>query len=66
MARLHNVLYLFSNIAYSRAMQQRRPKDAIKGRGAPLNDVSARFNLPQREADGDWLDALPDQRLSRL
>ena len=27
------------------------------GRGAPSNQVSARFNLPQREADGDWLDA---------
>tara|TARA_R110000782_G_scaffold182437_5_gene272664 strand:- start:16325 stop:17410 length:1086 start_codon:yes stop_codon:yes gene_type:complete len=41
-------------------MQQHGPKDAIKGRGAPLNDVSTRFNLPQREADGDWLDALLD------
>ncbi|GLT01472.1 radical SAM protein [Sphingobium jiangsuense] len=29
---------------------------AIKGRGAPANPSSARFNLPQREADGDWLD----------
>ncbi|WP_448501497.1 PA0069 family radical SAM protein [Sphingomonas sp.] len=27
-------------------------------RGATLNDTSTRFNLPQREADGDWLDAL--------
>jgi len=26
-------------------------------RGATLNDVSRRFNLPQTEADGDWLDA---------
>ena len=26
-------------------------------RGAPLNAESARFNLPQTEADGDWLDA---------
>lgn len=26
-------------------------------RGATLNDVSTRFNLNQREADGDWLDA---------
>lgn len=26
-------------------------------RGATLNVESARFNLPQREADGDWLDA---------
>ena len=25
-------------------------------RGATLNDASARFNLPAREADGDWLD----------
>ena len=27
-----------------------------KGRGATLNGDSHRFNLPQREADGDWLD----------
>lgn len=27
-----------------------------KGRGAPVNATSARFNLPAREADGDWLD----------
>ncbi|HEX7655776.1 MAG TPA: radical SAM protein, partial [Sphingomonas sp.] len=26
-------------------------------RGATLNAESARFNLPQTEADGDWLDA---------
>ncbi len=32
----------------------------IKGRGAPLNQSSTRFNLPQREEDGDWLDAMPD------
>lgn len=32
----------------------------VKGRGAPTNEGSARFNLPQREADGDWVDALPD------
>lgn len=31
-----------------------------KGRGATLNGDSRRFNLPQREADGDWLDALTD------
>ncbi len=29
----------------------------ISGRGATLNDASRRFNLPQRQADGDWLDA---------
>ncbi|WP_088182235.1 PA0069 family radical SAM protein [Sphingobium sp. Z007] len=29
-----------------------------KGRGATLNGDSHRFNLPQREADGDWLDAI--------
>ncbi|WP_374413940.1 PA0069 family radical SAM protein [Novosphingobium colocasiae] len=29
---------------------------AIKGRGASSADVSERFNLPQRAADGDWLD----------
>ena len=26
-------------------------------RGATLNTASTRFNLDQREADGDWLDA---------
>ncbi|KQT32952.1 DNA repair photolyase [Sphingomonas sp. Leaf412] len=29
-------------------------------RGATLNRDSARFNLPAREADGDWLDAQED------
>ncbi|KMS57814.1 PA0069 family radical SAM protein [Sphingobium cupriresistens] len=29
-----------------------------KGRGATLNGGSHRFNLRQREADGDWLDAV--------
>ncbi|MBY0520948.1 MAG: PA0069 family radical SAM protein [Sphingomonas sp.] len=29
-------------------------------RGATINDVSRRFNLPQTEADGDWLDARAD------
>jgi DNA repair photolyase len=28
----------------------------LHGRGAPANPVSARFNDPQREQDGDWLD----------
>jgi DNA repair photolyase len=31
-----------------------------KGRGATLNTESARFSLPQREIDGDWLDAMAD------
>ncbi|MEO0690400.1 MAG: PA0069 family radical SAM protein [Pseudomonadota bacterium] len=30
--------------------------DLEKGRGAASGDVSARFNLPQRETDGDWRD----------
>lgn len=30
------------------------------GRGATHNKTSSRFGLPEREADGDWLD---DQRL---
>lgn len=30
----------------------------LKGRGAPVNGESARFNLPQRVVDGDWLDAI--------
>ncbi len=29
---------------------------AQPGRGATRNDLSARFNLPAREEDGDWLD----------
>jgi len=28
-----------------------------KGRGATRNDESRRFNMPERHADGDWLDA---------
>src|SRR6516164_3776129 len=28
-----------------------------RGRGAPGNDMSERFGLPGRAADGDWLDA---------
>lgn len=31
-----------------------------KGRGATLNGESRRFNMPERIADGDWLDALPE------
>jgi DNA repair photolyase len=31
--------------------------DARSGRGAPENRTPDRFNLPVREADGDWLDA---------
>ncbi|MBB3910614.1 PA0069 family radical SAM protein [Sphingomonas desiccabilis] len=30
---------------------------ARTARGATINDTSTRFNLPEREADGDWLDA---------
>jgi DNA repair photolyase len=30
--------------------------DVRPGRGAPENPTPARFNLPIREADGDWLD----------
>ncbi len=33
---------------------------AKTGRGATDNQTSTRFNLPQREADGDWLDAMED------
>ena len=29
---------------------------AINGRGATGNRTSRRFGLPEREADGDWLD----------
>ena len=31
--------------------------DVRPGRGAPENRTPDRFNLPQRVADGDWLDA---------
>lgn len=31
---------------------------AIRGRGAPSNRESSRFNLPARQADGEWLDWL--------
>ncbi|WP_066698998.1 PA0069 family radical SAM protein [Sphingobium amiense] len=31
---------------------------AEKGRGATLNGESRRFNLAERQADGDWLDAI--------
>jgi DNA repair photolyase len=34
--------------------------DARHGRGAPENRTPTRFNLPVREADGDWLDARDD------
>jgi DNA repair photolyase len=30
--------------------------DMIAGRGAPANQISTRFNLAARVADGDWLD----------
>jgi DNA repair photolyase len=33
---------------------------AKAGRGATHNQTSTRFNLPEREADGDWLDAMED------
>lgn len=45
---------MFCRGRYGRAMA------AIKSRairGATLNTASTRFNLPQGEADGDWLDA---------
>lgn len=31
--------------------------EPIRGRGAVTNRASARYNVPAREADGDWLDA---------
>jgi len=34
--------------------------DARAGRGAPENLTPTRFNLPSREADGDWLDQRED------
>jgi DNA repair photolyase len=47
------VLAPFFTSRYTRAMP--RP-DARHGRGAPENRTPTRFNLPVREADGDWLD----------
>jgi DNA repair photolyase len=35
--------------------------DVRPGRGAPENRTPTRFNLPVREADGDWLDAREEQ-----
>src|SRR3546814_14773246 len=35
-----------------------RGMTAEKGRGATVNGDSRRFNLPERTADGDWLDNL--------
>src|SRR6187399_2518972 len=35
--------------------------DARPGRGAPDNRTPTRFNLPERQADGDWLDAREEQ-----
>src|SRR3712207_1174701 len=35
--------------------------DLRTGRGAPENRTPTRFNLPVREADGDWLDEREDQ-----
>jgi DNA repair photolyase len=36
------------------------PQPPRPGRGATLNEARSRFNLPAREADGDWLDAQQD------
>jgi hypothetical protein len=33
---------------------------ATRGRGAPDNQTSQRFALPEQAADGDWLDARED------
>jgi DNA repair photolyase len=35
--------------------------DVRQGRGAPENRTPTRFNLPTREADGDWLDSREEQ-----
>ena len=31
-------------------------RESVKGRGAQSGDVSTRFGLAEREADGDWRD----------
>ncbi len=33
---------------------------AERGRGATQNQESRRFGVPERESDGDWLDAVED------
>jgi DNA repair photolyase len=38
-------------------MQKLQPVEAVKGRGAPNNTTPVRFNLLEREHDGDWIDA---------
>ncbi len=47
------VLDPFLGLLYKAGMP--RP-DVRHGRGAPENRTPTRFNLPVREADGDWLD----------
>jgi len=42
---------MFCTTRYTESMAKSRPV-----RGATLNRESTRFNLPEREADGDWLD----------
>ena len=46
---------MFWRPRYRVSMPSSRPS-----RGATLNRESARFGLPEREADGDWLDARAD------
>jgi DNA repair photolyase len=41
---------------YILSMPSRFPEQRV-GRGATINEVPQRFGLPQRETDGDWLDA---------
>ncbi len=43
---------------YDEHMDARKPlhHETEKGRGAPSNAVSQRFNLQDRQVDGDWLD----------
>jgi DNA repair photolyase len=38
----------------------KRIHPAIQGRGAQSDSVPGRFGLPDRELDGDWLDAIDD------
>lgn len=38
-------------------MQKLQRVEAIKGRGVPNNATPFRFNLMEREQDGDWIDA---------
>jgi DNA repair photolyase len=48
---------MFWVVRYAAAMADHVERTVVKGRGAPLNAPSARFDDPARATDGDWRDA---------